>query len=217
MGAKQGMVLAHALPLHLHVTSIGRAVSRHLLPGHGKVTLHAVLPLQLKIGLSLPFQEGMAIPGRTVKDGCDVGGSAHGTEFLMVLVRVDGLGFVHLQQDVGRVAHHVGVGLGAEKHLARPAQDHVMPRFRAPDTAVAGVVQTFLEPVHADEGLGHEGGRGLNHVAAASHRHGEQQRRHLGGKLVLPALAGDLHGEGQAFSAGHAVHDSAAYLQLVLS
>ena len=92
-----------------------------------------------------------------------------------------------------------------------------MPRFRAPDAAVARVVEPLLEPVHADEGLGHESRRGLYHVAAASHRHGQQQRRHLGGKLVLPALAGDLHGEGQAFSAGYAVHDSAAYLHLVLS
>ena len=202
LGTEEGVVFAHALPLRLHVLAVGRAVDCHLLPGHGEVALYAVLSLQFQVGVSDLLQQRMAVPGGAVEDGCDVGGGAHGAKLLVVFFRFDVLGFVHLQQDVGRVAHHVGVGLGAEEDLPALAEDHGVSRIHAPVATVAGVVQPFLEAVHADEALGQEGGRCLDHVAAVILAHGEVKGGELGGKLVLSTLAGNLHGEGEALAVG---------------
>lgn len=189
----------------------------HLVPGHGERTLYTVLSLQFQVGLSDFLQLGMAVPGSAVENGCDVGGSAHGTEFLVVLVGVDVLGLVHLQRDVGRIAHHVGMGLGAEEDLPGLAEDHGISRLDAPVAPEVCPVQSLLETIHSDKELGDKGWRCLYHVAAQVRANVKKIRRELGAKLVLSTLSGDLDGEGEALTEAHAFRDGVSDVGLVFS
>ena len=161
------------------------------------------------------FDPPSIIPGGAVVDGGGIGGAGHGAELLGILVLVDILRLIHFEQEVSGVAHDVGGFIGGEKHLAGGAQPDDIAELSLPDAVIAEIVEAVPEPVHADEGLGLEGGGAFDRGATFSDEHRQQEHFDMSGKLVLATLTGDFDGKGQAFPVQNAIENSPGNFQLI--
>lgn len=102
-------------------------------------------------------------------NGGHVGGSAHWLELLVVLLLTDVLRLVHFQQDVGRIAHHVGGLISGKEYGPGVAQPDDIAQFRTPDAIETSFIQTVLETGHGDNRLWFEGGGALYHILRLCH------------------------------------------------
>ncbi len=215
LGNEQGMVFSQPLLLPPDIVQVVRVVFSHFLPVIAEMPPCAVPFLHLQVGLLDLFQQGSLIPGCPVMDRGHVGGRAHGFEFFVVLLLAYVLGFVDLQQDVGGGADHAGGLVRGKEELPGPAQGNHVTHLGTPHPAVAGVVETFLQPQHAVYRLGLKGRGGLDRAAAPGQEQGQEQHLDLGGEFVLAALARYFHGKGEPPAMQDAVQDGPADFDLV--
>jgi hypothetical protein len=90
-----------------------------------------------------------------------------------------------------------------------------MAVFTFPDSGKTDLIEAVLQAGHRKGGLRFESGGAFNHVLGFIHMLRQEQDFQLGGKLIFPALTGNLHGKGEGFFVENTIHNSSSDFPLV--
>jgi hypothetical protein len=189
----------------VNMGAVGRNQTTDIISGEEKDTLDAILLLGLEGKTALALKEGTGSPSGTPKDTGGIGGGGHGVEILIELGRVDLLGLIDGEEQVGGGTHDFGVGLtGKELQAGVTKRVHValgsMPAAARADTGIEGTA----DAIHVVGGLGFEGGGDGDNAPANLRGPKKKPGKEVSLEFVLAGLArkDDDKGETQVVKDG---------------
>ena len=105
------------------------------------------------------FEQGVGGPGGAPKDAGGIGAGGHGVEVPVELGNADGLGLIDREQQVGSGAQDIGTRFAGEELQLGVAEGVGVALGGFPEATRADAgVEGGLDTIHAELGLGFEGG-----------------------------------------------------------
>jgi hypothetical protein len=183
----------------VNMLTIGRNQAADIIGGEKEEALETILLLGLKSNTALAFEEGAGSPGSAPEDTGGVGGGGHGVEILVELGRVDLLGFVDGEEQVGSGTNDFSRGVaGKELDTSSAKRVHVtlggMPATARADTFVERSTDTF----HVIGGLWFEGGGNGDNFPARVGITEEEPGKEVSLEFILAGLTWEDDDKGEA-------------------
>jgi hypothetical protein len=186
-----------------------------LVGGVGEDTAEAVGGLLHPKGPDGSGEQGVGGPGGAIEDAGGAGRGRHGGGVLAPLFLGDVLGLVGLEEEVGRCSDDTGVGEGTEEEGASAVELDDVILALSPRVSVPRVVEPVPQAEDGVDGLGLEGGGGLDDLAPPALVEVEQVCLELGEQLVFAGLAAHGDDESLAVAVEDGVEDGVGGLELV--